>query len=91
MPRQPRLIGVALNVQLGYTDTSHGERVEGTLRRAVNLSSGKYTLIERSRDFTLVPWRDVLDKHIGKQVSGIMRDGGGISWTIGRQRGLGIE
>ncbi|MDF1625400.1 MAG: DUF3363 domain-containing protein, partial [Parvibaculaceae bacterium] len=47
-------------------------------------------VIEKSREFTLVPWRPVLDRHIGQHVSGVMR-GDSISWTIGRQRGLGIS
>ena len=54
-------------------------------RRPVDLVSGRYALIEKSREFTLVPWRPVLDPHIGKPVSGLMR-GDGISWTIGRGR-----
>ncbi|MDF1719177.1 MAG: DUF3363 domain-containing protein, partial [Minwuia sp.] len=81
-----------LSKQLGlaYVETRHGEPVEGTLRRAVELASGKYAVIEKSREFTLVPWRPVLDRHIGQHVSGVMR-GDSISWTIGRQRGLGIS
>lgn len=81
-----------LSKQLGlaYVETRHGELVEGTLRRAVELASGKYAVIEKSREFTLVPWRPVLDRHIGQHVSGVMR-GDTISWTIGRQRGLGIS
>ena len=75
---------------LAYAETRHGEPVEGTLRRSVELASGKYAVVEKSREFTLVPWRPVLDRHIGQQVSGVMR-GDGISWTIGRQRGLGIS
>ena len=62
-----------------------GERLEGRLVRPVEMASGRHALIERSRDFTLVPWRPVLERHIGKNVSGIMREGG-VSWTIGRQR-----
>ena len=81
-----------LSDQLGlaYIETRHGEPVEGTLRRAVELARGKYAVIEKSREFTLVPWRPVLDHHIGQQVSGVMR-GDTISWTIGRQRGPGIS
>lgn len=81
-----------LSEQLGlaYVETRHGEPVEGTLRRAVELASGKYAVIEKSREFTLVPWRSVLDRHIGQHVSGVMR-GDTISWTIGRQRGPGIS
>ncbi|MDF1628011.1 MAG: relaxase/mobilization nuclease RlxS [Parvibaculaceae bacterium] len=71
---------------LTYAEIRQGEMVEGTFRRSVELASGKYAVIEKSREFTLVPWRPVLDRHIGQHVSGIMR-GDGISWTIGRQRG----
>ena len=71
---------------LAYVETRSGEPVEGTLRRSVELASGKYALVEKSREFTLVPWRPVLERHVGKQVSGVMR-GDGISWIIGRQRG----
>jgi type IV secretory pathway VirD2 relaxase len=73
-------------IGLAYVETRSGESVEGTLRRSIELASGKYALVENSREFTLVPWRPILERHVGKQVSGIMRDDG-ISWTIGRQRG----
>lgn len=81
-----RVVG-QLSEQLGlaYVEARQGEPVEGMLSRSVDLASGKYALIEKSREFTLVPWRPVLERHIGKQVSGIMREDG-ISWTIGRQR-----
>ena len=62
-----------------------GERVEGVIARRVDLESGSYALVERSRDFTLVPWRDVLERNIGKAASGIMRSDG-ISWQFGRGR-----
>ncbi|HKY82818.1 relaxase/mobilization nuclease RlxS [Novosphingobium mathurense] len=75
---------------LGYAEARNGERIEGLYRRPVELASGRYALIEKSREFTLVPWRPVLDRHIGKEVSGIVR-GDAISWTIGRQRGPSIS
>lgn len=89
--REMARVGGKLSEELGlaYAETRPGEHVEGILRRAVDLASGKFAVIERSRDFTLVPWRPVLDRHIGKQVSGVMR-GDGISWIIGRQRGMGV-
>jgi hypothetical protein len=37
-----------------------------------------------------VPWQPVLDKRIGQQITGIMRDAGGIEWGFGRKRGLGL-
>jgi type IV secretory pathway VirD2 relaxase len=68
-----------------FAEAREGEAVQGRLVRAVEMTSGRHALIERSRDFPLVPWRSVLDRHVGKSVSGIMRDGG-INWTLGRQR-----
>ncbi|MDX8494177.1 relaxase/mobilization nuclease RlxS [Mesorhizobium sp. VK22B] len=87
--RQRELNRVAgqLSSELGlsYLESMPGDRLEGKLVRSVELASGKYAVIEKSREFTLVPWRPVLDRHVGKEVSGIM-SGEGISWTIGRQR-----
>ena len=70
---------------LAFTETQSGDRIEGRLGRMIELTSGRYALVERSRDFTLVPWRPVLERQIGKPVAGIMRSDG-ISWTVGRQR-----
>jgi len=70
---------------LAFTEAESGDCIEGRLGRAIELISGRYELVERSRDFTLVPWRPVLERQIGKPVAGIMR-GDGISWTFGRQR-----
>lgn len=75
---------------LAYVEARPGERIEGVYRRPVELASGRYALIEKSREFTLVPWRPVLDRHLEKRVSGIMR-GDSINWTIGRQRGPSIS
>ena len=76
-----------LSEELGksFREARTGDRVEGRLVRSVELASGRHALVERSRDFTLVPWRPVLDRQLGKPVAGIMRDGG-INWTLGRQR-----
>lgn len=88
--RQRELTRVAgqLSEELGlaYFEARPGEPVEGTLRSSLELASGKYALIGKSREFTLVPWRPVLHRHIGQYVSGVMREDG-VSWTIGRQRG----
>jgi hypothetical protein len=64
-----------------HVEVSHRQQV----KRHVDLAQGRFALIEKSREFTLVPWRDVLEKQIGKQVGGIMRESG-VSWTIGRGR-----
>ncbi|MER8785795.1 relaxase/mobilization nuclease and DUF3363 domain-containing protein [Mesorhizobium sp. M1006] len=91
--RELNRIAGQLSDELGlpYAEARSGRRIEGTLRQSVELASGKYAVIEKSREFTLVPWRPALDRQIGENVSGIMR-GEGISWTIGRQRsGPGVS
>lgn len=75
---------------LAYTEARSGDRIEGIYRRPVDVTSGRYALIENSREFTLVPWRPVLDRHLEERVSGVMR-GESINWSIGRQRGPSIS
>ncbi|MGD9601832.1 MAG: relaxase/mobilization nuclease RlxS [Gammaproteobacteria bacterium] len=70
---------------LSYVETKSGEKIEGIYRRHVDLASGRFAVIEKAREFTLVPWRPVLERLLGKQVSGVVR-GDSISWTVGRQR-----
>ncbi len=61
------------------------------LKRSIIVGDQRYGVIEKSREFSLVPWRPVLERAIGKPISGIMRDGP-IDWTIGgRSRGIGIS
>jgi type IV secretory pathway VirD2 relaxase len=72
-----------------------GNYVTGQLVGSTQLSSGRYAMIETfSGDgglgFSLVPWQSVLDKRIGQHMSGLMRNDGGIEWSLGRKRGLGL-
>ena len=55
----------------------------------LTLNSGRFALIERARDFSLVPWRPVLERAKGQAVTGVV-GGEGISWSIGQKRGLGL-
>jgi hypothetical protein len=55
----------------------------------VQLASGRYALVENAQEFTLVPWRQVIERSLGREVVGLVTDGG-ISWQIGRDRGLGV-
>jgi type IV secretory pathway VirD2 relaxase len=70
---------------LGYAQAAQGDPIEGIYRRAVQVGSTRMALIENSHEFTLVPWRPVLERRIGREVSGIMR-GRDVSWTFGRER-----
>ncbi|WP_066725655.1 relaxase/mobilization nuclease RlxS [Sphingomonas pituitosa] len=85
--RELREAGERISAGLGkrFEKARIGERIEGVIARRVDLESGSFAVVERSRDFTLVPWRDVLERNIGKAASGIMR-ADGISWRFGRGR-----
>jgi len=76
-----------LSRELGapFVEAESGLPIEGTYRRSVQVGMMRMAVIENSREFTLVPWRPVLERQIGKEVSGIMR-GSDVSWTFGRQR-----
>lgn len=73
---------------LAFSEVPEGSRVEGVLRRRIDLASGRFAMIDNGRDFSLVPWRPVLARAFGREVSGVLRRDGGVSWTIGRDRGL---
>jgi type IV secretory pathway VirD2 relaxase len=91
--RELRKVSGQLAGQLGlhYVAQEPGWRIEGIYRRRVDLVSGRYALIERSQEFTLVPWRPALERNLGQPVAGIAKGDGGISWTLGRQRGPSIS
>lgn len=89
--RELAAIGAAIGRETGlaFKPVRNGDLVKGKLRRSVTLGSGKFAVVERAREFSLVPWRPVLEKHIGKEVAGVVRDSG-INWSIGRDKGQGI-
>ena len=80
---------IAAETGLDYKAAKNGTAIEGTYRKRLNLASGRYALIEGSKEFTLVPWRPVLERAKGAGVSGMMR-GDKVSWNIGRGRNVGI-
>ncbi|MEO5774472.1 MAG: relaxase/mobilization nuclease RlxS [Sphingomicrobium sp.] len=86
--REVLTMGTRLSEELGkpFEEARHGERIDGIFKRRIDLASGRFALIEKSREFWLVPWRPMLEHQIGKPVSGILR-AGGVSWTVGRGRG----
>lgn len=76
-----------LSGELGkpFAEVRIGDAIEGRLARKVDLVSGKFAVIEKSREFTLLPWRPALEKQLGNQLGGIMR-ADGINWRFGRGR-----
>ncbi|SFO44966.1 Protein of unknown function [Roseovarius lutimaris] len=72
---------------LPFRAATDGENVSGKFTGIVQLTSGKFAVVEKSHEFTLVPWRPVIDRQLGREVMGIVQ-GGSVSWQFGRQRGL---
>jgi hypothetical protein len=73
-----------------WQPTIPGNYVAGQLVGATQLSSGRFAMIDDGLGLSLVPWRPVLEEHIGRHVSGIAIPGGGVDWSFGRSRGLGL-
>ena len=78
---------VSLTSETGKAYDALGGRreIDGIYREAIERPSGKFAVIERSREFTLVPWRPIMERRLGKSISGRV-SAGGISWdVVGRQ------
>ncbi|MFB9951633.1 DUF3363 domain-containing protein [Rhizobium puerariae] len=80
---------MAANKTLPFRAATDGETVSGKFTGTVQLTSGKFAIVEKSHEFTLVPWRPVIDRQLGREVMGVVQ-GGSVSWQLGRQRGLGL-
>ena len=85
-------VGKAMAAERGLTFTAAktGEYVSGTLVGSAQLASGRFAMIDDGIGFQLVPWQPVLDNRIGQHITGTVRDAGGIEWSFGRRRGLGL-
>ena len=80
---------IAKESKTTFVQTSDGERFKGVYRQSVHLTSGKFAIIEKSREFTMVPWRRALEHQRGKSVSGVIR-GATASFDFTKKRGVGI-
>ncbi len=69
---------------------AEGEHVAGIYRQRVQVASGRFAMIDNGLGFELVPWRPALEQHLGRQVSGVVQPSGGVDWSFGRKRGLGV-
>jgi hypothetical protein len=85
-------IGAKLSAEMGspYLQSNAGENVAGTYRRSLTLTSGRFAMIDNGLGFQLVPWSPPLEKRLGRHVAGIVKDGGGIDWSLERMKTLGL-
>jgi type IV secretory pathway VirD2 relaxase len=88
--RQRELAGTAARLSremgLSFAAADDGEPLHGLLKARLDLASGRFALLVTEREFMLVPWSPALERHIGKDVSGIAR-GNAVNWALGRARG----
>ena len=85
-------VGKALAAERGLTwqPSAPGEYVFGKLGGSTQIASGRFAMIDNGLGFQLVPWSDPLEKRLGQHISGVAMSGGGVDWTFGRNRGLGL-
>ena len=90
--REVSALGEKLAAETGlpFNHANGGEYVAGAYRQRFTLASGRFAMIDDGLGFQLVPWSPSLEKQIGRHVSGIARDDGGVDWDFGRKRGLGL-
>lgn len=81
----------SLSRELGLSHAApmEGERVSGSFTRVVERPSGKFAVIQKSQEFTLVPWRQEMERFRGRQLSGNSTSQG-IDWDWGAKRGQGL-
>ncbi len=72
-----------------FVETADGSRAEGVYRRSVRLASGKFAILENTKEFTLVPWRSVLERQRGKKVVGLV-GGSSTLFEISPKRTIGL-
>jgi hypothetical protein len=75
---------------LVYVPARDGTIIRGIYRGTVTLTSGRFAVIANEQQFTLVRWRNILERFRGREVMGVAR-GLGVSWQLGLQRGRGLS
>ncbi|HWM82015.1 MAG TPA: DUF3363 domain-containing protein [Pseudolabrys sp.] len=90
--RELDAVGEQLAAESGvpFRKAGEGEFVAGTYSRRFTLASGRFAMIDDGLGFKLVPWTPSIEKHIGQHISGVARTDGGVDWSFGRKRGLGL-
>jgi hypothetical protein len=75
--------------QLLHRPTMYGVRVSGTYRESIQLTSGRFAMLDDGVGFSLVPWRPVIEKRLRQEISAVI-DGGRVNWELSRSRTLSI-
>lgn len=80
---------ISAQTGMQYRPAIEGQRVSGIYRRSMQLTSGRYALLDDGIGFSLVPWKPVIEQRLGQSVSALIQ-GNSVSWQLGRQHGPSI-
>lgn len=70
-----------------YRQLRDGETARGVYRRSVQLTVGRFAVLDDGAGFSLVPWRPTLERSLGLQVAAHM-SGPRVHWEVGQKRGI---
>lgn len=90
--REIETVGRKLSDRLGkpHRLPVDGQAIRGVYRNCIELTSGRYALLDTEAGFSLVPWKPVIETRQGQTIGAVMRDGQ-VSWQLGRTRGPTIS
>ena len=81
-------LDIAKETGLTYRAIEPGDRIEGTFKRVHQTEHAKFAVIDRGREFSLVPWKRGLERLKDRSIEITMTRSRDIAWTLGRTRGL---
>ncbi len=81
-------VGKVIQHQTGliHRPLRDGDSTNGIYRRSIQLTGGRFAMLDDGMGFSLVPWRPVVEQRLGQQVSAVVR-GSSVTWDMKRQRG----
>ena len=81
---------IAADTGLQHRPVADGHRAAGIYRRSVMLASGRYAMLADGMEFTLVPWKPVIEQRFEQYLAATVR-GGRVTWDIGMRQGATIS
>ncbi|TRC89068.1 DUF3363 domain-containing protein [Mesorhizobium sp. WSM4303] len=81
---------LSARLKLPLQKSAAGDHIAGCYRQRFSLASGRIAMIDDGLGFRLVPWSPSIEKHLGGHLAGVVQASGGVDWSFGRKRGLGL-
>jgi len=67
---------IAAETGLTHRAVVEGQRVTGIYRRSLILASGRYALLDDGMEFSLVPWKPVIECRLGQRLAATLQTAG---------------